>query len=286
MNHIRDESVIQKILQLLLKHEGGDIEVRNYSGQTPVMVAGLNNRLSAVRLLINEGASLQTIYNRGHTIIHVAASVFNLDALQFLHGLSLSGIDLNHVDDFGHTSWDVFQIAIFTPLRYLGSYRRPSFNEQQAFVSLYEGIRNRTAEQDIWHLEQVLHALSHQENSNAFSLLQTLIEQKQKWASGLDKWYRILARQIQEGESDTVIESIEDYIEELRELIQSSAWDLPSIYTPRRETGEDQDLETDYESSGEDVYSDDDSDEEEYESSEAEVGSDGESDEEDQNHRP
>ncbi|RSL70020.1 hypothetical protein CEP54_002029 [Fusarium duplospermum] len=200
--------------------------------------------------------------------------------------LSLSGIDLNHVNIYGDTPWDVFQLAIFAPLRYLGSWRRPSIYEQQAFVSLYEGIRNRTAEKDINYLEQVLHALSHQDTTTAFSLLQTLVEEKQKWTSGLDKWYRILARQVQEGELDAVIGSIEDYIEELRELIQSSAWDLPSRFTPRRELAEVQGLESDYESPGEDVDSDGDSDEGEYETAEGEVSSDSGSDEEDEDPQP
>ncbi|KAM6519918.1 hypothetical protein FALCPG4_013493 [Fusarium falciforme] len=285
-NHIQDESVIQKILQLLLKHQGADIEARNHYGQSPVVVAAVNKRPSVVRLLVNEGASLHCIYNEGFTLLHCAALLFNLQILQYLDSLNLSGIDLNHLDNSGRTPWDAFQLAVFVPLRHLFFWRRPSFDEQQAFVSLYEGIRNRTAEQDINHLDKVLHALSRQETTTAFSLLQTIIEEKQKWSSGLDKWYRILTRQVQEGELDAVVESIVDYIAELRELIQSSAWNLPSIYTPRLETGEDQDLDTDYESSEEDVHSDDDSDGEEYESSEGEVGSDGELDEEDQNRRP
>ncbi|RTE83297.1 hypothetical protein BHE90_002156 [Fusarium euwallaceae] len=287
MNQIQDGPVIQKTLQLLLKHQGADIESRNYLGRTPVVEAAIDNRFSAVRLLVNEGASLQNIDNQGYSIIHFAATFFNLNTLQFLHSLSLSGIDLNHVNIRGDTPWDLFHFVIFAPPWYLGAWRRPSIDEQQAFVSLYEGIRNRTAEQDISHLELVLHALSHQDTTTALSLLQSLVEEKQKWISGLYKWYRILARQVQERELDAVIGSIEDYIEELQELIQSSAWDLPSRFTPPRPVpDEDQDFETDYESSGEDVDSDGDSDEEEYETAEGEVSSDSGSDEEDEDPQP
>ncbi|KAJ4326678.1 hypothetical protein N0V84_002904 [Fusarium piperis] len=108
------------------------------------------------------------------------------------------------------------------------------------------------------------------------------MEEKQKWTSGLYEWYRILARQVQEGELDAAIESIEDYIEELRELVQSSAWDLPSRFTPESESEEDQDLEMEHEGSEGDVSSEGDSDEEEGESLEGEVDSDSESEEEDQ----
>ncbi|RSL64197.1 hypothetical protein CEP53_004141 [Fusarium sp. AF-6] len=286
MNHIRDESVVQETLQLLLKHQGADIESRNYLGEPPVLVAAINHRLSAVRFLVNEGASLQTIDNEGFTIFHFAATCSKLHMLQFLHSLNLSGIDLNHVNIYGDTTWDLFQYVISVPLWRLGIWRRPSIDEQKAYVSLYEGIRNRTAEQDINHLEQVLHALSQQDTTTAFSLLQTLVEEKQKWTSGLDKWYRILARQVQERELDAVIGSIKDYIEELQKLIQSSAWDLPSKITPPRPVpDEDQDYDTDYESSGEDVDSDGDSNEE-YVSAEGELGSDSGSDEEDDNPQP
>lgn len=242
----REEQPTQEILRLLLKDQSVGVDTRDFFGRTPVVSAAINHRLQVVRLLVGEGASLHTIDSQGLTLLHHAASRLSLQVLQYLDGLGLSGIDVNHPDCDGWTPWDMFQLVMLAPLSSLGASRRPSVDEQHAFVSLYEGIRNRTAEHDMTRLGAVLHALSRRDATAAFSLLQDLIEKKQKWASGLDKWYRILARQIKEGGLDAATASIEDYIEELRELVQSSVWDLPSIWTPRPEPEEDQDLETEH----------------------------------------
>lgn len=234
-NQIQDEQVAQEILQLLIKNQDSAIEARNYCGRTPVVVAAINQRLTTVRLLVGQGASLHGIYDRGRTLLHHAASRLSLKLLQYLDSLNLSGIDLNHPDHYGRTSWDIFQFVLFTPPFELISCRRPSIDEQRTFVSLYEGIRDRTAKQDIARLEKALHALSQRKITTALSLLHSLVEEKQKWASGLHKWYRIVIGQLQEGDLEAGVGSIEDYIDELRDLIQSSAWDLPSIFTPRPE---------------------------------------------------
>jgi hypothetical protein len=235
---------------------------------------------------VDEGASLHVINDSGNTLLHIAAASCSLQTLQYLDSLSLSGMDLNHFNINGSTAWDIFQVVIYAPLGYLGHGRRPSIEEQRAFTNLYEGIRNRTAEQDITRLKQVSHALSQGETTTAQFLLQTLVEEKRKWASGLHKWYRILAGQVQEGDLDAVVGSIEDYIEELRELIHSSAWDLPSRFTPRPEPEEDRELEIEDQISKEDVDSEDGSNGEEYDSWAGEVSFNGEGDEEDQNRRP
>ncbi|KAM0425251.1 hypothetical protein ACHAPT_009568 [Fusarium lateritium] len=202
---------------------------------------------------------------QGYSLLHYAAFHCSLETLQYLDSLSLSGIDVNSLDyRGGSTPWDCFQFAIYASLGQLLGARRPSPQEEQAFASLYEGIRNRTAGQDITCLEQVLDALSQRDKNTAFSLLQTRVEEKRKWQSmGLYKWYRILARQVQEGELDAVVESIQDYIKEMRELIQSSAWDLlPSVYTPPLEPEENEKVDLEYESSEDEADSDGDVDEE------------------------
>ncbi|KAI8715745.1 hypothetical protein NCS52_01082800 [Fusarium sp. LHS14.1] len=232
-NHIQDEQAAQEILHLLIRNQDAAIETRNYCGRTPVLVAVINQRLSTVRLLVSEGAYLHGIYDRGRTSLHHAASRLSLQLLQYLDSLNLSGIDLNHPDHYGRTPWDIFQFVLFKPLADLKSCRRPSIDEQQAFVSLYEGIRNRTAKQDIIRLEKALRALSQRKITTALSLLHTLVEEKQKWASGLHKWYRIVIGQPREGDLEAGVGSIEDYVDELQDLIQSSAWELPSIFTPR-----------------------------------------------------
>lgn len=253
----QDEQAAIEISRLLLTHRGMGIEAKTCTGNTPVLEAVGTNRIHVARFLVEEGAFLHVINDSGNTLLHIAAVSCNLQTLQYLDSLSLSGMDLNHLNTNGSTAWDIFQVAIYTPLGYLGRGRRPSIEEQQAFTNLYEGIRNRTAEQDITRLEQVLHAFSQGETTTARFLLQTLVEEKRKWASGLHKWYRILAGQVQKGELDAVVGSIEDYIEELRELIQSSAWDLPSRFTPRPEPEEDRELEMEDQISKEYVDSED-----------------------------
>lgn len=262
----QDEQAAREISRLLLTHRGVDIEAKTCKGNTPTLDAVATNRIHVARFFVDEGASLHVINDSGNTLLHIAAASCSLQTLQYLDSLSLSGMDLNHFNINGSTAWDIFQVVIYAPLGYLGHGRRPSIEEQRAFTNLYEGIRNRTAEQDITRLKQVSHALSQGETTTARFLLQTLVEEKRKWASGLHKWYRILAGQVQEGDLDAVVGSIEDYIEELRELIHSSAWDLPSRFTPRPEPEEDRELEIEDQISKEDVDSEDGSNGEEYDS--------------------
>ncbi|KAH6884181.1 ankyrin repeat-containing domain protein [Thelonectria olida] len=233
---------LEAILGLLLAINDANLGAQDNYGLTVALWAIARNNLPLLRCLAQEHVSfhITDVYSRN--VLHWAASWSSLEVLRFLVSLNLSGIDTELRDMQDDTPWDCFIFAIHSPEIHLGHFLRPSGEEQQAFVELFRGIRNKNLSQDICRLEQIVQELSGGDPDTARASLTALIGEKTgRQKGGLISWYRTLIKQIESGDLALVTETIEDYLVELRELMQSSPWSKKSRWDPQEDDEEESD---------------------------------------------
>ncbi|CAM1502187.1 Fc.00g041710.m01.CDS01 [Cosmosporella sp. VM-42] len=225
------QEIAEEKLRYLRMANHFDLEATDLWGNTPMMRAVMENNLPVLRCLVGAGASLDHVNSRTQNILHIAAFYCNTEVLHYLTGLALSGIS-THLDESHRCSpWDMFQFVIHAETWKLGSYRRPDADEKKAFAQLYEDVRNRNLQHDIQILEEVAKALRKDEKVNSRAALAPLIKQMEEWnREGLIKMFRAIDSQIRVGELLLAIGAIEDYIEEIREEMGTSAWDQWSYW--------------------------------------------------------
>ncbi|KAJ0165890.1 Ankyrin repeat and death domain-containing protein 1A [Colletotrichum tanaceti] len=219
------KAVLGGTLRLLLD-AGADLEACNSQGRTPLEVATIDKNLVGIQCLVEAGANTTT-----SNVIQFAALHSGCEELVYLDSLLLSGINLGSVDKEGDTAWDCFIYSKGEEDWRRGNIRRPSSDEQEAFIRLYKGIRDRNLDQDIKRLEWTRQYLVNEDQRGATSALDPLIKQKTEW----ERWeqvrtYKTIGLQVREGMWDAAIESVDENIDVLRGEMAKSPWDNSSYY--------------------------------------------------------
>jgi ankyrin repeat protein len=211
---------------------GFDLEARNNLLNTPFLLSICLNNFELTRGLVNADCSLIVFNCRSQNLLHLAARYASTELLQFFSILDLSGINPYQEDSFGHTPVDDFvRISHTKDEWYLGGVRKPSLAEQEAFVELYQGVRDQALHNDIQNLEQVLDTLQKQDMAVAREHLTVLIEKEKRWErENLVSWYRAVDKRIQHAEWELATEDVEGRILDLQEELATPVWKTSSEY--------------------------------------------------------
>ncbi|KAK7398737.1 hypothetical protein QQX98_011881 [Neonectria punicea] len=247
---------IEKTIQLLLVTKDADLEARDINGHTPAMFALCESNLPVLRCLIEAGASLYTNDVYSQNTIHLTAMYAHIEVLEYLLSLDIkvfSGINPESLSTYDLTPWDYFLWTLQGSPFQMGSRRRPSPAEQDAFASLYQALRDQVSRQEIRLLERAVEFLGQGHFDDARAQLSIIIDQKREWEQDdLAGWYRGIEKSIQLGEVESAIEILTDDIEECTTRIGASPWDIenrwgikgPVVFSSSSEGGDDEEEET------------------------------------------
>ncbi|RKK74693.1 hypothetical protein BFJ69_g8260 [Fusarium oxysporum] len=224
-NHEDIEAAIDMLLVA-----GSDLEARNNLGHTPFLLSIQCNKLEFTRGLVKSDCSVHVFNDYSQNVLHLAARYASLELLWYLSVLDLSGINPYQEDSFGDTPFDdLVRNSHATGEWDLEDSRRPSLAEQEAFVELYQGVRDQALQNDIQNLERVLGALQEQDISVAQEHLAMLIRKEKRWErENLVSWYRALDKRIQHAEWTLATENVEDHLLDLQEELATPVWKTPS----------------------------------------------------------
>ncbi|EXA43667.1 hypothetical protein FOQG_06256 [Fusarium oxysporum f. sp. raphani 54005] len=211
---------------------GSDLEARNNLGHTPFLLSIHHNKLECTRGLVKSDCSVHVFNDYSQNVLHPAASYASLELLWYLSVLDLSGINPYQEDSFGDTPFDdLVRNSHATGEWDLGDSRRPSLAEQEAFVELYQGVRDQALQNDIQNLERVLGALQEQDIAVSREHLAILVEtEKRRGRENLVSWYRAVDKRIQHAEWELATEDIEGHLLDLQEELATPVWEIPSKY--------------------------------------------------------
>ncbi|KAF9775034.1 hypothetical protein IL306_006859 [Fusarium sp. DS 682] len=219
---------IKAVIELLLM-AGSELEARNKYGRTPFLESISFDNFEVTRGLLNADCSVNLSDCISQNLLHLASAQASLQLLQYLSALDLSGINPYEEDSCGDTPWDDFVYNRSSDEWYLGDARKPSFAEQEAFVELYQGVRDQALQHDIQNLEQILGALQTQDVAVARERLAVLIEKEKTWErENLVCWYRAVDKRVQHAEWELATDDVEGHIQDLQEELETPVWKIPS----------------------------------------------------------
>lgn len=211
----------------LQKAAGFDLDARDEGGWTAMACTVRENNLSTLHCLVGAGASLHVVDNRSRNILHIAAAYSNVEIMDYLTSLALSGINTELPDIWGYSPWATIQYAIHIPSWNLGDWRQPDLNELEAFARLCTDIRDRNLGIDIHIIDEVLQALSERDDETSRAKLAHLIRQKEEWKRlDLLQTFRAVDGQIRVGEWEAASYALRDVIEDMEEEMGLSPWDI------------------------------------------------------------
>ncbi|KAL5609964.1 hypothetical protein FOVSG1_004645 [Fusarium oxysporum f. sp. vasinfectum] len=222
---------IEATIEMLLV-AGSDLEARNNLGNTPFLLSIQRNKLEFTRGLVKSDCSVHVFNDYSQHVLHLAARYASLELLWYLSVLDLSGINPYQEDSSGDTPFDDLVRASHATGEWdLGAARRPGLAEQEAFVELYQGVRDQALQNDIQNLERVLGALQEQDIAVSREHLAILVEtEKRRGRENLVSWYRAVDKRIQHAEWELATEDIEGHLLDLQEELATPVWEIPSKY--------------------------------------------------------
>ena len=98
----------KNIVQLLLD-AGADIETRDDSGDTPLIIASYKGRTEVVKLLVDAGADIEAMDDAGDTPLYTASEQGHAPTVQLL--LS-KGAQVNHKSKEGYVNYKAKQCIL------------------------------------------------------------------------------------------------------------------------------------------------------------------------------
>ncbi|KAF4918783.1 Ankyrin-1, partial [Colletotrichum viniferum] len=226
----------------LLLEAGADVNAMNNEKERPLDRAIFDNQPDVMKCLIEAGAQITKLRGK-RNLLHLAAREARLEALQYLIEMPLPVLNVNQEDDWHDTPWDCFIRVLHIPQWFLGSCRRPMFQEKNVFVALYKKLRDQSLELDISRLQRIRQHLEDGIYHGATAVLQSLISEKRDWEQwGSLRTYETIRLQVREQMIEAALESVDENIQVLQEKIDASPWDQVSYWDPS-ETEDSGDLE-------------------------------------------
>lgn len=241
-----DQKAADEVVRLLLV-KGVDLDAADTSRMTPALCALSYTNIPVLRSLVEAGASLHAIDENRQNMLHFAARFCNLKMLHYLNTLGLRYINTELCDNDGRTPRDSFCQLIQAPdWKLLVHERRPSSEEQDAFVYLYNSILLRNLQDEIKALGQLLQLVTQQDTAASRTALDILIKQKEDWGEpSLTAWYRGVKGLVLGNSWESAVAALEDMFVELQSKKRSLPRKLdlqgPSFAEQHLETSETKD---------------------------------------------
>ncbi|KAH0429003.1 hypothetical protein CcaCcLH18_08756 [Colletotrichum camelliae] len=217
-------------IQLLVK-AGAGINEPGGDGDTPLFRAIRTNQPEVAKYLLKAGAGINSPQGLEGSILHVAAAYGEIEVLRSLSKMNLPQIRADMKDSDGDTAWDLFVGTLHQPEWKLGSARKPTSEEKEAFVCLYTMIRNRNLQHDVDRLEWARQYLVEEDLRGASAAIAQIIKENEEWK----EWkavqtYQAVLVQVRERMWEAAIESVDENIDILKDQISESPWDRWSHY--------------------------------------------------------
>lgn len=217
-------------IQLLVK-AGAGINERSGDGDTPLFRAIRTNQPEVAKYLLKAGAETDSPQGLEGNVLHVAAAYGEIQVLRSLGKMYLPQVRVDMKDSDGDTPWDLFIGTLHQPEWKLGSARRPTSEEKEAFVCLYTQIRNRNLQHDVARLEWARQYLVEEDLRGASAAIAQIIKENEEWK----EWkavqtYQAVRVQVRERMWEAAIESVDENVDILKDQISKSPWDRWSHY--------------------------------------------------------
>ncbi|TDZ30586.1 Serine/threonine-protein phosphatase 6 regulatory ankyrin repeat subunit C [Colletotrichum spinosum] len=215
----------------LLLNAGVDINGLEYSGEAPIQRAVVEQDDLLTECLVDNGAGVNHVGHANQNLLHLLAYYGGVTLLGNLEKMDLPLINVEHRDNFGDTAWDDFICSRTVPEWELGNSRRPTVDEEEAFISLYTKTRNQSLQLDIDRLNRVRQHVVDKAQRKAEEALKPLIEEKEEWRMEEQlQTYKTIRIQVQQGMWEAALESVDEIIDVLREKMEQSPWDQESRF--------------------------------------------------------
>ncbi|KAF6804992.1 ankyrin repeat protein [Colletotrichum musicola] len=208
---------------------GADINARDNMGDTPLMISISHDRLPSLQALIEASALTKYLNLFGENLLHLAARFAGIATLEYLTTVEPLEIDHEQLNIDGDSPWDHIIETLHTPEWNLAGFRKPDTKVQNAFVALFQCIRNRNLQFDIDALKRVRQYLDDKDGRGAAAALAPLMKRKEEWKRQDElRTYNVVALQVREGMWEEALLAVDENIELLLEKMTQSPWDQES----------------------------------------------------------
>ncbi|TPX11905.1 uncharacterized protein E0L32_007403 [Thyridium curvatum] len=131
----------------ILMSTGIDLDIPcSVHNETPLLVSIGSRNTAFADVLIELGAALNAVDDRGRGILHIAAMTADAELIEVLRRAKIHGICPDAVDNHGHTPLRLIAGRMIDPewvVRMTPGVRRPTQEEFYAFKDLVQEIRDR-----------------------------------------------------------------------------------------------------------------------------------------------
>jgi ankyrin repeat protein len=216
-----DQETVDETADLLLMH-GADLEARDHDGRTSIMLAITGRNILALRKFVSAGASLTAMSSMNHNIIHIAASGADVETLDYIAKLDLTGVRVTQRATDGINPLQVLHLmCIRPPWRVSQDQPQLSSAAIEAFIAFYFDLLIPELRRHMSTIDELLQAVEDRDASTATGILDQLVEGNEKCGETyLVGWYRGLKGYVFGGNWDHLTDALNEENDETCEKIE------------------------------------------------------------------
>ncbi|RBR23111.1 uncharacterized protein FIESC28_04106 [Fusarium coffeatum] len=216
-----DQESVDEIADLLLMH-GADLEERDIDSRTPIISAITCRSILALRKLVSAGASLKAMTSINHNILHSAAFAADVEILDYITKLDLTGVQVTQRATNGDNPLRVLYLTWSRPFWRVTKHQ-PQLSSAaiEAVITFYFDLLIPELRRHISTIDMLLQAVKDRDSSTATGILDQLIEKNVKCGEpDLVGWYRGLKGYVFGGDWDHLADVLEEEYDETDEKIE------------------------------------------------------------------
>ncbi|CAG7557931.1 unnamed protein product [Fusarium equiseti] len=216
-----DQESVDEIADLLLMH-GADLEERDENGMAPITTAIMGRNILALHKFVSAGASLTAMTLENYNILHIAASVADVEILDYIAKLDLTDVRVTQRSTRGTNPLEVLHSACIRPPWRVNKYRpRLSSAEIEAFITFYFDLLIPEMRRHMSTIDELLRAVEDKDASTATRILDQLVKKNVKCGEpDLVGWYRGLKGYVFGGDWDHLAGVLKEEYDETGEKIE------------------------------------------------------------------
>lgn len=215
------QEALDETVDLLLMH-GADLEARDDDGRTPIMLAIMARNIPALHKLVSVGASITAMTSMDHNILHIAATGADVETLDYIAKLDLTGVQVTQRATDGINPLQVLHLMCIRPVWRITRHR-PQLRSAaiEAFIAFYFDLLIPELRQHMSTIDQLLEAVEDKDASTTTSILDRLVEKNFKCGEPyLAAWYRGLKGYMFDGDWDHLAAALNEENDDTCEKIE------------------------------------------------------------------